>query len=85
MNVYDAIVTGVEDSCSYLCSQSKNTKGEHLGPLPELFKAIILTKEMDDAWLDLIKDMKTSGRPKKVNLQGPSIHQSHERNVLSIM
>ena len=38
-------------------------------PLPELFKALKLTKDMDDAWLDLIKDFKAGGRPKQANMR----------------
>eukprot|EP00804_Cyclotella_cryptica_P019508 CCRYP_006663-RA/>CCRYP_006663-RA protein AED:0.15 eAED:0.15 QI:286/1/1/1/0.66/0.5/4/493/463 len=49
------------------CSRAKNAKGEHLTPLPESFKALNLTKEMDDAWLDLIKDFKAGGRPRQGN------------------
>ncbi|KAL7478980.1 hypothetical protein ACHAW6_004730 [Cyclotella cf. meneghiniana] len=51
------------------CSEPKNANGEHLTPLPELFKALPLTKEMDDAWLDIIKDFKAGGRPKQANMR----------------
>ncbi|KAL3780208.1 hypothetical protein HJC23_007532 [Cyclotella cryptica] len=44
------------------CSQSKNAAGDHLTPLPESFKPLNLTKEMDGAWLDLIKDFKLGGK-----------------------
>jgi len=39
-------------------------KGEILTPLPESFKPLKITDEMDQAWLDLIKDFTTHGRPK---------------------
>jgi hypothetical protein len=44
------------------CSQSKHAAGDHLTPLPESFKPLKLTKEMDDAWFNLIKDFKTTGK-----------------------
>lgn len=31
--------------------------GDKLTPLPQSFKALPITKEMDDRWLDLIKDL----------------------------
>ncbi|KAL3794771.1 hypothetical protein HJC23_012781 [Cyclotella cryptica] len=49
------------------CSHAKNAEGEHLTPLPESFKALNLTKEMDDACLDLIKDFKAGGWPRQGN------------------
>lgn len=43
--------------------------GQNLTPLPESFRPLILTEEMDRAWLDMIKDFPTSGtkikKPKK--------------------
>ena len=36
-----------------------------LTPLPESFKPLLLDDEMDTKWLDLIKDFKATGRPKK--------------------
>ena len=46
------------------CSSSQS-KGEVLTPLPESFKALSLTAEMDKAWFDLVKNFKTSGRKRK--------------------
>jgi hypothetical protein len=34
-------------------------------PLPESFKPLILTDDMDKKWLDMIKNFKTSGRKVK--------------------
>jgi hypothetical protein len=48
------------------CSDTVNSK-DRLTPLPSEFKALNLTKEMDDAWYALIKDFKTSGKPKPNN------------------
>ena len=33
-----------------------------LTPLPDSFKPLILTDDMDKEWLDLIKHLNTSGR-----------------------
>ncbi|KAL7484246.1 hypothetical protein ACHAW6_013343 [Cyclotella cf. meneghiniana] len=38
-------------------------------PLMESFNALSLTKEMDDARLDLIKDLKAGGRPEQGNMK----------------
>ena len=35
----------------------KGTKSENLTPLPETFKPLVLTSEMDNAWFDLIGDL----------------------------
>ena len=43
------------------CGDAK-AKGEVLTPLPESFKPLKLTAEMDKAWFDLVKNFKTSGR-----------------------
>jgi len=37
-------------------------KGQARTPLPESFKPLILTDDMDKEWLDLMKHLKTSGR-----------------------
>ena len=47
------------------CSDADRAKGEVLTPLPESFKPLVLTDEMDKAWFDLVKNFKTSGRPSK--------------------
>ena len=46
------------------CSDAK-ARGEILTPLPESFKHLTLTDDMDKQWFDLIKDFKTEGRPMK--------------------
>lgn len=43
----------------------ENAKGEVLTPLPESFKPLVLNADMDTEWFDLIKNFKTSGRPRK--------------------
>lgn len=45
------------------CSDTKKAKGEVLTPLPESFKPLKLTADMDKQWFDLIKDFKAGGRP----------------------
>ena len=50
------------------CSDANRAKGEVLTPLPESFKPLVLTDEMDKAWFDLVKNFKTSGRPSKAAL-----------------
>ena len=40
-------------------------EGQLLTPLPESFKPLLLDDEMDKKWLDLIKDVKVTGRPNK--------------------
>ena len=40
-------------------------KGAKLTPLPESFKPLRLTEDMDKQWFDLIKDFKSGGRPMK--------------------
>jgi hypothetical protein len=62
----------------------RKSKVEYLTPLPESSKALHLTKEMDDACLDLTLDFKAGGRPKQVSMR-QCMHQRHERNILSIM
>lgn len=39
--------------------------GQNLTPLPESFRPLILTDEMDRAWLDMIKDFPTPGTKRK--------------------
>jgi hypothetical protein len=45
------------------CNNTELAQGgkQNLTPLPESFKPLILTDEMDRAWLDMIKDFPTSG------------------------
>ena len=38
------------------CSDANRAKGEVLTPLPESFKPLVLTDEMDKAWFDLVKN-----------------------------
>jgi hypothetical protein len=47
-------------------------------PLPASFKPLILTDDMDNKWLDMIKDFKTSGRKMK-NLRNKK--QNAEKNA----
>lgn len=47
----------------------QNSKVEYCTPLPESFKALSLSKEIDDACLDLTLDFKADGRPKLVNMR----------------
>ncbi|KAL7484247.1 hypothetical protein ACHAW6_013344 [Cyclotella cf. meneghiniana] len=55
---------------------TQNAKGEHLMTLPELLKALSLTQEMNDAWFDLIKDFKASGRPTHAKLRPMDVPES---------
>jgi len=43
----------------------ENADGKVLTPLPESFKPLVLNADMDTEWFDLVKNFKTSGRPKK--------------------
>ena len=45
------------------CSDAK--AGKVVTPLPESFKPLILTDDMDKKWLEMIKNFKTSGRKVK--------------------
>jgi len=47
------------------CSHAKQAKGEMLTPLPESFKPLTMDAKMDEEWYNIMKDFKTSGRPKK--------------------
>eukprot|EP00584_Thalassiosira_punctigera_P007847 CAMPEP_0172533554 /NCGR_PEP_ID=MMETSP1067-20121228/6217_1 /TAXON_ID=265564 ORGANISM="Thalassiosira punctigera, Strain Tpunct2005C2" /NCGR_SAMPLE_ID=MMETSP1067 /ASSEMBLY_ACC=CAM_ASM_000444 /LENGTH=395 /DNA_ID=CAMNT_0013318207 /DNA_START=14 /DNA_END=1201 /DNA_ORIENTATION=+ len=42
-----------------------HAKGEILTPLPDSFKPLVLNDDMDKQWFELIKEFKTTGRPKK--------------------
>ncbi len=53
-------------------------------PLLESSKALNLTQEMDNVWLDLIKDFKAGGDPTR-GTQVPWICQCHESHDLLIM
>ena len=44
------------------CSDTKKAKGAVLTPLPESFKPLKLTDDMDKKWFDLIRDFKAGGR-----------------------
>lgn len=52
------------------CNDTKKLAGQVLTPLPASFKPLILNDDMDNEWLDMIKNYKTSGRKMK-DLQKP--------------
>ena len=55
---------------------AKNYELEHLRPLPEAFKVLQVFKEMDDTWLDLIKDFRAGSRPKQANMRPMDVPES---------
>lgn len=61
-----------QDKAHVDCNNTELAQGgKNLTPLPESFRPLILTEEMDRAWLDMIKDFPTSGTKIKKPRKNP--------------
>jgi hypothetical protein len=76
--------TIIDDLSNQDCSQSKNALGEQLTPPLESPKLSNLTQETDNALMDLMKDFKAGGDPRRRS-QGSWMCKSHDDDVLLIL